>query len=303
MNKLNFLFLLPILFGILLSLFLFENTFAQENQITPPRHQWKQLSDPDVLKCKEGLLLIQKNNGAPACVSPSSYLKLVDRGYGKFDSSQLMKRPAMMDHLIGGMVNDPQLMHHWHSMMINDQKVFQHSMSNMIADLKNNPESLSNILGPMTTNPELRKQMIEHMKNNDTMMKSFQENPRWMNSVHQPMMDSKSQGMGQEMHGQIECPWCPEIESHNVHPNHGFHNPAIMEEMMHHIWLNENMRNHMHDLMFENRYHMELMTEQMMGSLLEIMMGDPELRKQMIEMMLDHQDFMNSIRHENNFSN
>ena len=39
-----------------------------------------------------------------------SYLKLIDRGYGKFDSSQLMKRPEMMTHLMSGMVVEPQLM-------------------------------------------------------------------------------------------------------------------------------------------------------------------------------------------------
>ena len=304
MNKFNFLFLIPIIFGIFLSPFLFDNTFAQENQITPPRNQWEQLPDPDVLTCKEGLILIQKNNGIPACVSPSTYLKLVDRGYGKFDSSQLMKRPTMMTHLLSGMVNDPQLMHHWHTMMKNDQKVMQQTMSGMILKLKNNPEYMANIMGPMTTNPELRKQMIEHMQNNDAMMKSFQENSRWMDSVHQPMMGSNmGQGMGNGMHGQMGCSWCPEIEHHPLHSNLGFHQPTKMEDMVHHIWLNENLRNQMNNFMFENRYHMGLMTEQMMGPTLELMIDDPELRQQMIEMMLENQDFMDSIRHEDQFSN
>lgn len=304
MNKLNFSFLFLIIIGIFLSPFLFDNTFAQENQITPPRHQWKQLPDPDVLTCKEGLILIQKNNGAPACVSPSAYLKLVDRGYGKFDSSQLMKRPVMMTHLMSGMINDSQLMHHWHTMMMNDQKVMQQTMSDMIFQLKNNPEYMANIMGPMTTNPELRKQMIEQMKNNNIMMDSLQKNPKWMDSVHQPMMDSNmNSGMGQGMHRQMECSWCPEIENHDLHSHSGFHRPTIMQDMMHHIWVNENMRNQMHNFMFENHYHMGLMTEQMMGPSLEFMMEDAEIRQQMIEMMLEHQDFMNSIRHENQFSN
>lgn len=304
MNKFNFLFLLPILFGIFSSLFLFDNTFAQENKITPPRHQWEKLPDPDELTCKEGLILIQKNNGIPACVSPSTYLKLVDRGYGKFDSSQLMKRPAMMTNLMNGMVNDSQLMRHWHSMMMNDQKVMQQTMSNMVIQLKNNSKFMANIMGPMTTNPELRIQLIEHMKNNDMMMKSLQENSRWMTSVHQPMMDSNmGQGMGHGMNDQMGCSWCPEIEQKDIQSNPGFHHPTIMEDMVHHIWLNKNMRNQMHNFMFENSYHMGLMTEQLMGPLLEFMMEDPEVRIQMIEMMLEHQDFMNSIRHENQFSN
>ncbi len=256
------------------------------------------------MTCKEGLILIQKNNGVPACVSSSTYLKLIDRGYGKFDSSQLMKRPVMMIHLMNGMINDPKLMHHWHMMMMNDQKVMQQTMSEMILQLKSNPEYMINVMGPMTTNPELRKQMIEQMKNNDIMMKSLQENPKWMVSVHQPMRGSNmNSGMGQGMHGQMGCSWCPEFENRSIHSNLGFHHPIIMEDMMHHIWLNENMRIQMHNFMFENNYHLGLMTEQMMETLLEFMMEDSEIRQQMIEMMLEHQDFMNSVRHENQFSN
>jgi hypothetical protein len=205
---------------------------------------------------------------------------------------------------MGEMIKDPQLMHHWHTMMMNNQKVMQQTMSDMILQLKNNPEYMANIMGPMTTNPELRKQMIEHMQNNDKMMKSFQENPRWMYSVHQPMMESNmGHEIGQEMHGQMGCSWCPEIEHNFPHSNPGFHNPTIMKDMVHHIWLNENMQNQMHNFMFENRYHMGLMTEQMMGHILEFMIDDADLRQEMIEMMLEHQDFMNSIRHENQFSN
>jgi len=37
--------------------------------------------------------------------------------------------------------------------------------------------------------------------------------------------------------------------------------------------------------------------------LLEIMMDDPEIRQQMIDKLLENQNFMNSIRHENEFSN
>ncbi|MFB5647803.1 MAG: hypothetical protein ACE5RO_06675, partial [Candidatus Nitrosomaritimum yanchengensis] len=107
----------------------------------------------------------------------------------------------------------------------------------------------------------------------------------------------------QGMHRQMECSWCPEIENHDLHSHSGFHRPTIMQDMMHHIWVNENMRNQMHNFMFENHYHMGLMTEQMMGPSLEFMMEDAEIRQQMIEMMLEHQDFMNSIRHENQFSN
>ena len=304
MNKVNFSFVFTIILGISFSPFLFENSFAQENLIIPPRHQWKQSHDPDILTCKDGLILLQKTNGSPACVSSLTYLKLIDRGYGKFDSTQLMKHPEMMTHLMGGMIVEPQLMRHWYTMMVNESKITQHTMSDMILQLKENSEFLANIMGPMTTNLELREQMIENMKNHDQMMISFQEHRGWMNSVHQPMMDSNmDQGMGPSMHGKDKCSWCPKIEQHNLHANLGFHQPKIMEDMMHHVWVNEKMRSQMHDFMLENPPHMDLMTDEIMDSILGLMMDDPELREQMIDMMLKHPEFMNSIRHENKFSN
>ena len=302
MNKLNFLFLFTLIISISISPILFENSFAEE-QIVPPRHQWKQLPDPDTLTCNEELILLQKTNGSPACVSPIAYLKLIDRGYGKFDSSQLMKRPVMMDYLMRGMINEPQLMHHWHNMMMNDTKIMQQAMSDMVLQLKKSPEFMPNIMAPMTTNPDLRKQMIEHMKNHNHMMNSFQQHSGWMDSVHQPMMGSKmGGGMGSGMHGQTICSWCPEMTQQTESDHPGFRQPKIMEDMMHHLWLNKNMQAKMHNFMLENHHHMGLMSEQMMGSTLGYMMDDPELRQQMIEMMLEHQEFMDSIRHENQFT-
>jgi hypothetical protein len=304
MNTINFLFVFTIILCIYISSFLFENSFAQENQILPPRYQWKQLPDPDILTCKEGLILLPKTNGAPACVLPSTYLKLVDRGYGNFNSSQLMNHPQMMIHLMGEMIVEPQLMYHWHTMIMNDLKIMQYTMSDMIFQLKENPEFMANIMGPMTANPELRKQMIEHMQNHPQMMISFQEHPGWMASVHRPMLGSNiGQEMRSEMHRNDECSWCPEIEQLNLQAHQGFHRPKIMEDIMHHIWVNEKMRTQMHNFMLENAHHMGLMTDQMMESILGSMMDDLELRQQMIDMMLENQEFMNSIRHENKFSN
>jgi hypothetical protein len=76
-----------------------------------------------------------------------------------------------------------------------------------------------------------------------------------------------------------------------------------MEDLMHHIWINEKMRTQMYNLMFKSPNHMNLMADQMMSPLLGLMMDNPEIRNQMIEIMLENQDFMNSIRHENKFSN
>ena len=39
--------------------------------------------EPEFVKCNEGLFLIQKNNGSPACVKQSTALKLIERGWVK----------------------------------------------------------------------------------------------------------------------------------------------------------------------------------------------------------------------------
>lgn len=304
MNKLQFSFVFSIILSIFILPIFFENSYSQENQIIPPRIQWKQLPDPDNLTCKEGFILLQKTTGIPACVGSSTYLKLVDRGYGNFNFSHLMKNPEMMTYLMEGMIKDIQLMQHWHNMMMNDTKILHQTMSNMILKLKENPKFLENIMEPLTSNLELRGQMIDHMKNHNQMMNSFQNHPRWMDSVHQPVMGSNmGQEMSSEMHGNSQCSWCLETKYGNSPPSQGFHRPQIMEDMVHHLWVNQNLRTQMHKHMLENPYHMELMSGQMMEPILGYMMDDPQLRQQMIEMMLENQEFMNSIRHENNFSN
>lgn len=304
MNKSSFVLFFCIILGFLISPILFDQSFAQENQIISPLHQWKQLADPESLTCKEGFIFLQKNNGNPACVSPPTYLKLIDRGYGKFESSQLMNRPEMMNHLIDEMVNDSQLMHHWHIMMLNDPKILQETMDDTVLQLEENQEYITNLLEPILTNSELREQMIEQMKNHTQMMISLQGHSGWMDSVHQPMMKSTmSHEMNSEMHEENGCPMCSETSQHVVHTDMRFHQPKIMENLMHHIWINENMRTQMHNLMIKNPNHMSLMAKQMMSPLLGMMMDSTEIRNKMIEVMLENPDFMDSIRHENKFLN
>jgi hypothetical protein len=304
MNKLNSLFVFFILLSFLIPPILFEQSFAQENQIISSRHQWKQSSDPESLTCKQSLILLQKANGVPACVSSVTYIKLVDRGYGKFNSSQLMNRPDMMTLLMGGMVNDSKLMHHWHNMTLNDPKILQKTMDEMVLQLEENKEYITNILGQMIKSPELRKQMIEQMESHSQMTDSLQSHSEWMESVHQPTMKSNmNHEMNSETHENIGCAMCSKTKQHDLHANKGFHDPKIMEDLIHHIWINEKMRTKMQILMLKNPIHLNLMVDQLMNPLLGLMMDNPEIRNKMIEIMLENQDFMDSIRHENKLSN
>jgi hypothetical protein len=109
-------------------------------------------------------------------------------------------------------------------------------------------------------------------------------------------------GMGQGMH---VCEWCPNYERHSMGSPVGSSHSMTMStsdktmDMIHHIWINSEITKDMHTMMLEDSSHMAMMSNQMMEPMLNAVMGDIDLREQMIELMLEHQDFMNSIRHDN----
>ena len=176
MKNLSLFFVFSAIIGILF--IPLQDSFAES--IIPPRHQWKQLNDIEQLSCKEGLVLLQKNNGAPACVMPSTYLKLVDRGYGEFDSKIMKNRPTMMNNLMKNLASDSSIMNHWREMMQNNTTMMKNTMQDWVSKMKDNPEFLKNILGPITSDAELRQEMIQHMKDHPVMEQSLKEHSRWI---------------------------------------------------------------------------------------------------------------------------
>ena len=291
----QFLFLFLIIFSILGSTIFFENSFSQQS--TPPHHQWKKSVDPDVIICKENHLLLQKHDGSPACVMPSTYMKLIDRGYGNYDSSIMSKRPEMMSHLMQNMVSNENLMYHWHEMLQKNPSVMMQTIDDWVTQMKENPELLKNILGPMTSDPKLREKMIETMKNHPHMENSLKGHSKWMNSVHQPIMGSD---MEQGMMSNTDCAWCPDYQMSTSHEHSKkFVNSDRMMDMMHDMWINSGISQDMHTLMLEDPSHMALMSEHMMKPMLDAIMDDHELRVKKIDLMLEHHDFMNSIQHDN----
>ena len=289
----KFAFLFAIILTITISPSFFENSLAQ--QMTP-HQQWKKFTDIDMMTCKSGHLLIQKNNGNPACVTPSTYLKLVDRGYGLHNQSIMDKNPEMMNDLMNSMASNEKLMSHWHEMIQNDPNMMIETMNDWVLQIKNNPELLKNMLSPMTSDPELRKKMVHTMKNHSQMETHLKSHSAWMDSIHQPKIDSE---MGQGMY-QSKCVWCHNYE-HNSMNSHGMMMSSSnkMMDMIHHVWINSEMIKDMHSLMLEDPSHMAMMSNQMMEPMLNSVMDDEDLREEMIELMLQHKDFMNSIRHEN----
>ena len=290
------LFLVFLIFSIIGSSLFFENSFSQQN--TSPHHQWKKFADPDAIMCEENYLLLQKYDGNPACVMSSTYMKLIDRGYGDYDSSIMSKRPDMMIQLMQHMVSDEKLMHHWHEMMQKNPDVMSQSMNDWVSQMKENSQLLKNMLSPMTSDAKLREKMIQTMKNHSQMEHSLKQHSKWMDSVHQKMMGS---GMGQDMHNTM-CAWCSDYEipstSHDSR-SMGIANSDRMMNMIHEMWMNSDTRHDLHELMLHNPSHIAQMSEQMMEQMLGKVMDEKVLRQQMIDLMLEHDDFMNTIRHDN----
>ena len=71
-----------------------------------------------------------------------------------------------------------------------------------------------------------------------------------------------------------------------------------MMNMMHDMWINSGMRHDVYSSMLRNPSHIAQMSEQMMDPILGKVMDDKVLRQQMIDLMLEHNDFMNTIRHD-----
>lgn len=290
----KFIFILVIILSFSINPVFFENSFAQQK--ISPHNQWKKSTDLDTIICKEGHLLLQKNNGNPSCVIPSTYLKLIDRGYGEYDSSIMSKRPEMMNQLMENMASNDKLMYHWHEMLQKNPSMMIQTLGDLVSQNKDNPELLKNMLAPMTSDPKLREKMIETMKNHPQMENSLKQNTIWMDSVHYIMTDS---GMGQGMHNS-ECVWCPDYQMNSNHVHSGeFTNPDRMMDVIHHMWINPEMIQDMHMMMMKNPSHMAQMSEHMMEPMLNAIMDDVILRQQMIDLMLEHPDFMNTIRHNN----
>jgi len=252
----------------------------------PPRKQWKMFADPDMLTCKDGLVLLQKNNGYPACVTPTTYVKLIDRDFAKYDFRLISNRPDMMSYLIVHLESNPNIMNHWHNMMLKNPTVIETIMSDWILQIKEEPRLLYNILGPIASEPELREKMIVIMRTHSQMEDSLRNNPAWMISVHEPVTHEIPHE---------NCSWCPTYTYDNS-KSITLQSDRLMD-LIHHFWINDEMSTRMYKLMLNDPTHMAMMSDKMMGEILYPIMDDPQLREEMANLLIKHQAFMDAIRH------
>jgi len=260
--------------------------FAQTNQNTSP------------ITCKEGYVILTKQDGTSACVSPSTYLRLIDRSWGMWDRTMMMKQP-MMNNVMNQMIQNPELMQQWHGTMIRHQQQMQEIRNQWIEKLKENPQLMANMMGPMTTDLELQQKMIDQIIQHHEMMKSIRNDTQGMGMMMRgPMMGQGMMEQGMEiMHGNCPwcptsstpdiqygtatCPWCP-VTNQTMGVGWMMRNPQQMQDMMNQIWQDPQWRQQMHNMMIQKPWHMGPMMNQMMGPMMGPMMNDPQLRQQML---------------------
>lgn len=217
----------PAITGIVIVTILFFSpiitnpAFSQmEMQMMSPRQQWMMSNDPSQVTCRTGMsLLISSSSGAPACVSPTTYMRLVDRGWGSYDFNHIARDQQfmtgimnnMMYHprIMGYMMNDPQSLQHmqqnnqWMGMMHRGQMMGGPMMGSAMMQnytvgcpwcpvgsgiqqgwMMHNPQHMQNMMGYMMNDPELRQQMFEHMMSNQQYMQQLMQNQTFMQKIN-----------------------------------------------------------------------------------------------------------------------
>ncbi len=219
MNRtiLALVFILPLVALLALSPILADSIFAQTQRYMPVMHQWNLHHDLAQLTCAKGTaILLMDNDGEPTCVKPSTYLTLVDRGYGKFDSNIMMNRPMMMQGLMGQMMDDPNLTQPMIDNMMNNQQMMQtmkgnNQMMGMMRGgmmeqgmmeqgmmeqgmmgqgqmgqgmMMRSPEVMNDMMNQMIQNPEFRQQMIDEMQRHHDFLKKLSENEQFQQQLN-----------------------------------------------------------------------------------------------------------------------
>jgi len=79
--------------------FLMFNTISSYGETPSPLEQTKQGIPANEVSCKKGLVLMVRESGDPACLTPSSYMRSIDRGWGVGDLDLLQKHPEQLDSI------------------------------------------------------------------------------------------------------------------------------------------------------------------------------------------------------------
>ena len=114
------------IFTLILSASPILNEAMAQTQNMSVRQQWMMHNDPNQITCPTGMGMMMRYNGDPVCFTPSSYMRLVDRGWGTWDYSYMTKDQQFMTGMMNNMMQHPQMM----GMMMNNPQMAQAMQSN-----------------------------------------------------------------------------------------------------------------------------------------------------------------------------
>jgi len=88
-----------------------EPVLVEELPIIPKSPKSQMLSGimPSEVVCKENFVLMVRESGNPACLTPASYLRSVDRGWGVADLDLMEKHPEQLDAIIATIMQNREL--------------------------------------------------------------------------------------------------------------------------------------------------------------------------------------------------
>lgn len=219
----------PVIAGIVIIAILFFSpiianpVFSQMGMpIMSPRQQYMVSNDPNQVTCRPGMgVLLSSSTGTPACVTPTTYMRLVDRGWGNYDTNFMMKDQQFMQgimnnmmyhsQMIGYMMNNQQMLqfmkgnNQWMGMMHRGPMMGGPMMGPAVMQnytigcpwcpvgsgigiqqgwMMHNPQHMQGMFGYMMNDPEIRQQMFEHMMNNQQFMQQLMQNQTFMQRIN-----------------------------------------------------------------------------------------------------------------------
>ena len=177
-------------------------SFASSYGETPsPLEQTKQGVPANEVACKEGLVLMVRESGTPACLTAPSYLRSVDRGWGVADLDLLQSHPEHVDAIISAVMQNQELR----------EQVIERIAANpdVIEKIKNNERMMSVLegkgmpnqgqagaqMGGMFGSTEAGKQMEQAMSSMGFNMGGDSKIGNMMGKMVDKMMPNVMQGM------------------------------------------------------------------------------------------------------------
>lgn len=89
--------------------FLIFGTASSFGETSSPLAQTKQGVPAHEVVCKENFVLMVRESGSAACLTPASYLRSVDRGWGVADLDLMEKHPEQLDSIIAAIMQNREL--------------------------------------------------------------------------------------------------------------------------------------------------------------------------------------------------